>query len=316
MNIYITKQGAKIGIKDGEFYVEDVNKNFLGRFPLGLLENIFIFGNVFLTTQAINYCLKNKIRVLFLSSKGDYIGSLISIDQEKVFLKYKQWEKFKNERIRLFLSKKIIEEKFKKQRGLLYGFCKNQNKLNLLDNFDQKTKPILNLLPTVSYLEDLRGYEGILSNYYFDVFSQLILNDKLIFRGRSHYPPKDEVNSLLSFGYTLLVNFITGFIISFSLDPYVGFYHENKYKRENLSLDLMEDLRPSIDQIVLKLINLRMIDTNDFEKRENIFLIKKESIKKILGLFQREIINKSKVIKNVEEKIKILLGQIEKNEVY
>lgn len=311
MNLYVTTQGAKIGIKEGEFYIEDVNKNNLGNFPLNLVENIFIFGNVFLTTQAINFCLKNKIRVIFLSSKGDYIGSLINIDQSRVFLKYKQWERMKNENLRLFLAKKIIEKKFKHQRGLIYGFCKNQGKIDLFESFDRKTNPILGHFQNISSLDDLRGYEGIFSNYYFEAFGQLILNDKFIFNGRTHYPPKDEVNSLLSFGYTLLVNFVTGFIVSSSLDPYIGFYHENKYKRENLSLDLIEDLRPNIDKIVLKLINLKMIDVDDFEKKENIFLIKKESLSKIFQLFQKEVINKDKIIKNIEEKINFLVKIIE-----
>lgn len=313
MNIYLTTQGAKVGIREGEFYVEDAEKNNLADFPSKLVENIFIFGNVFLTTQAINFCLKNKIRVLFLSSKGDYIGSLISIDQERVYLKYKQWEKFNDKKIRLALAKEIINEKFKRQRGLLYSFCKNQGKLDLFEDFERKTKPILNLIPSVLYLEDLRGYEGIFSNYYFEVFGKLILNSKFIFNGRSHYPPKDEVNSLLSFGYTLLVNFITGFIVAYSLDPYVGFYHENRYKRENLSLDLMEDLRPAIDQITLKLINLKMIEVDDFEKKEDSFLLKNQSLAKIFNLFQKEIISRTKIINNIENKIKKLVRLISQN---
>lgn len=303
MNLYLTTQGSKIGIDEGEFYIKDPEQKELGRFPQKLVENIFIFGNVFLTTQALNFCLKNKIRVLFLSSKGDYIGSLISIDQDKVLFKYKQWEKFKNEKLRLQLSKIIIKEKFKNQRGLIYGFAKNQERKDLFMTFDEKTKPLIVEVDRAQELSKLRGLEGVFSTIYFQTFKELILNRNFSFQGRSHYPPKDEVNSLLSFGYTLLVNFITGFIISYSLDPYVGFYHENRYKRENLSLDVMEEFRPQIDQIVLKLINLKIISIDHFEKKDDYFLIKKDYLNKIFFLFQKDIISKSKVINLIEKRV-------------
>lgn len=314
MNLYITKQGAKVGVEEGELYIISPEKEELGRFPQKLIENIFIFGNVFLTTQAINFFLKNNIRVIFLSLKGDYIGSLISLDQKRVFFKYKQWEKFKDESLRLKLSKIIIREKFKNQRGLLYNFCRNQLKMNLFLEFDEKTKNLIKEVDFVSSVNSLRGLEGIFSCFYFDLFGQLILNKEFNFNGRNHYPPKDEVNSLLSFGYSLLVNFLTGFIIAYFLDPYVGFYHENKYKRENLSLDLVEELRPNIDQIVLKLINLNMLKKDDFFKENNCFFIKKESLNKVFLLFQKEIINKDKLIKKVENRLRQIVNLIEKND--
>ncbi|GIW64296.1 MAG: CRISPR-associated endonuclease Cas1 [Patescibacteria group bacterium] len=314
MNLYVLTQGAKIGIKEGEFYIQNPEGKILSTYPQKLVENLFIFGNVFLTTQAINFCLKNKIRVLFLSSKGDYIGSLISIDQERVFLKYKQWQIFKQEEKRIFLTRIILKEKFKNQRGLIYSFCKNQNKIDLYDTFKQQSEKLLKQIDFVSSIETLRGLEGSYSSCYFSIFPEIILNKKFRFFGRNHYPPKDEINSILSFGYTLLVNFITGFIVANSLDPYVGFFHENKYKRENLSLDIMEEFRPNIDQIILKLINLKMIDIEDFEKKDDLVLIKKEALHKIFNLFQKEIVNNFKLINRIESRLGQIIKYLNENE--
>jgi CRISPR-associated protein Cas1 len=306
MNIYIITQGARVGIDEGNIYIQDAEKRELAKYPQKLVENIFVFGNVYLTTQAISFFLKNKLRVLFLSSKGDYIGSLISIDQDKVFFKYKQWEKFKDEKIRIKLSRLIIYEKFRNQKGLIYGFSKNQNKQNIYLDFISKSNPLIENLPQTTTLDHLRGIEGIVSSYYFNALKNLIINKEFNFEKRIHYPPKDEVNSLLSFGYTLLVNFITGFIIAYSLDPYVGFYHDNKYKRENFSLDLIEEFRPLIDQMVLKLVNLKMITNIDFEKSEEKVLIKNNALNKIFYLFQKDIVRKSKIINKIEERLKFI----------
>lgn len=59
-------------------------------------------------------------------------------------------------------------------------------------------------LDSVDNLDSLRGYEGIAAARYFPAFGQLITNSNFNFSQRFRQPPTDPVNSLLSFGYTLL----------------------------------------------------------------------------------------------------------------
>ena len=119
--------------------------------------------------------------------------------------------------------------------------------------------------PKYRNADALRGLEGEASARYFSVFDHLILNQKndFSFDGRNRHPPRDNVNALLSFAYTLLANDCGAALESVGLDSYVGFMHRDKPGRASLALDLMEELRPCIaDRFVLKLINNRVLQAD------------------------------------------------------
>ena len=111
------------------------------------------------------------------------------------------------------------------------------------------------------------GYEGIASTAYFSALPHLILNQKesFPFSGRNKRPPKDAVNAMLSFAYTLIANDISTALETVGLDPYIGFLHTLKPGRASLALDMMEEFRAYLgDRFVLSLINKRQITAHDF----------------------------------------------------
>ena len=113
----------------------------------------------------------------------------------------------------------------------------------------------------------LIGHEGMASNAYFEVLPVLILNQKddFPFHGRNRRPPKDAVNAMLSFAYTLIANDFSAVLETIGLDPYVGFLHTLRPGRVSLALDMMEELRTYLgDRFVLSLINKRQITAKDF----------------------------------------------------
>ena len=113
----------------------------------------------------------------------------------------------------------------------------------------------------------LIGYEGLASNAYFEVLPILILNQKkeFTFSGRNRRPPRDAVNAMLSFAYTLIANDYIAALETVGLDPYVGFLHTLRPGRASLALDMMEELRAYLgDRFVLSLINKRQITSKDF----------------------------------------------------
>ena len=126
-------------------------------------------------------------------------------------------------------------------------------------------------LERVTDLDELRGVEGEAARTYFGVFDRLILCQKedFVFDGRNRYPPKDRVNSLLSFLYALLLNDVRSALESTGLDPAVGFLHRDRPGRPGLALDLMEELRPYLaDRLALTLINLQQVSGNGFDTRQ------------------------------------------------
>ena len=140
--------------------------------------------------------------------------------------------------------------------------------------------------------EQLRGYEGEAASVYFGVFDELILQQKkdFSFGGRNKRPPHDNVNAMLSFIYTILTNNIAAALELVGLDPYVGVLHTERPGRASLALDLIEELRAVLaDRFVLSLINKRIVNGKDFQKKENgAVLMKDDARRKILTEWQNK----------------------------
>ena len=118
---------------------------------------------------------------------------------------------------------------------------------------------------TVDNLDSLRGYEGIGAVRYFSSLGELIVNPGFTFTERNRRPPKDPVNSLLSFGYTLLHNNVLSIILAEGLNPYLGNLHGSDRKELFLAFDMVEEFRsPVVDSLVLTLVNKKMIRPTDF----------------------------------------------------
>ena len=83
------------------------------------------------------------------------------------------------------------------------------------------------------------------------------------FQGRNRRPPRDPVNALLSLGYTLLGGDMLAAVQQQGLDPARGLLHELVPGRESLVLDLIEPLRPSVDRVVLGMLD-QVLEPQDF----------------------------------------------------
>jgi CRISPR-associated protein Cas1 len=115
-------------------------------------------------------------------------------------------------------------------------------------------------------LETILGMEGAGSAAYFHCFGKLLSDPRQWpFPGRVKRPPTDPVNSLLSFGYSLLTNKVASAVQLVGFDHFVGYLHSSFYGRPSLALDIMEEFRPVIvDSVVLTLLNNRMLTPKDF----------------------------------------------------
>jgi CRISPR-associated protein Cas1 len=118
-----------------------------------------------------------------------------------------------------------------------------------------------------SDLDRLRGLEGMAAALYFGQFGKLLLGSELTFHARSRRPPRDPVNACLSFGYALLGTVAETEVLRAGLDPMIGFLHQPLHGRPSLMLDLIEEFRPFIDALVLRLVNRRQLGVLDFEQR-------------------------------------------------
>jgi CRISPR-associated protein Cas1 len=138
-------------------------------------------------------------------------------------------------------------------------------------------------------MDELLGIEGNAARIYFENFAVMIKrggdgtdsnsnctasqeatpSDQDVFsfdfQNRNRRPPRDPVNALLSLAYSMLAKDLTIITQVVGFDPYQGFYHQPRFGRASLALDLMEPFRPLIaDSAVLSAINTRMVGPGDF----------------------------------------------------
>ncbi|MDQ2712805.1 MAG: CRISPR-associated endonuclease Cas1, partial [Acidobacteriota bacterium] len=123
-------------------------------------------------------------------------------------------------------------------------------------------------------LEELLGIEGNAARVYFGEFQGFIKVEpeedlprifRMDFAGRNRRPPRDAVNALLSLGYSLLAKDLTIACYAAGFDPMMGFYHQPRFGRPALALDLMEPFRTLIvDSAVVTAINTKMVTPRDF----------------------------------------------------
>lgn len=260
--LYLTEQGAVLKKTSQRLLVEKDGSTLL-EIPAFQVDRILIFGNVQVSTQAINFLLERGIDVSFLSTHGKLRGRLTSTESKNVFLRLAQYDRFKDEDFKLSFAKNIIRGKMKNQKTLLYRYQRNHPEVDFSDSIET----IDQCLSQVGYkkqMESVLGLEGSATGAYFKSFSRM-LRKGLGFEKREHRPSPDPVNALLSFGYVLITNEIDGILESLGFDPFIGFLHGIRYGRRSLALDLVEEFRhPVIDMFTVTLINLGVFKENDF----------------------------------------------------
>ncbi len=153
-------------------------------------------------------------------------------------------------------------------------------------------------------IDKVRGYEGIGSRYYFDVFRKLMKNSNFKFEKRVAHPPTDPVNSMLSFGYTLLYNEIAAAMNIVGLDPYLGNLHTIEVSKKSLLFDMVEEWRNIIvDDLVLKIINRNEIKNEDFEidEEDKIVRFKQGIMRNFIAKYETNINQKMRYHLDNEE---------------
>lgn len=263
--LYLMEQGTTLAKNHLRFIIYLTSKKKF-ELPLNDVERILIFGNIHLTTPVMNSCLQNNVPLLFLNQFGHYQGHLWSGESIHLSSHLTQFEKRTN-----------LSFQFQVSRAIVYGKLYNSKQLLLRLNRKRKIAEVkkaidginddLECLERVDNIDSLRGYEGISAARYFPALGQLITNPDFSFCLRTRQPPKDAVNSLLSFGYTLLFNNVLSLIITEGLSPYLAIFHYGEDKKPYLAFDLMEEFRSIIvDSLVIKVVNNGWLKPEDFEK--------------------------------------------------
>ncbi len=272
--LYITTPDAYLSL-DGENVVIKKDAHTVTRLPLHNLENIVCFTYQGASPALMGACVDRNIGLSFLTPNGRFLARVTGKVKGNVLLRKKQYAVSEKEADSVPIAASFLLGKIANCRRVLDRAVRDHALLldvQALTAAAASLKEALKEIQGCSSVCDLMGFEGSAAKTYFSVYDQLILQqrDEFFFKERSRRPPLDNMNSLMSFLYTLLTNEVASALEVVGLDPYVGFLHQDRPGRPSLALDLMEELRPVFaDRLALSLVNRKQIAGKGFTQKES-----------------------------------------------
>ncbi|MBX9938238.1 MAG: type I-MYXAN CRISPR-associated endonuclease Cas1 [Candidatus Obscuribacterales bacterium] len=269
--IHIVEQGAKIGRTGDQLKIEykDSNSKTV-KLPVNDVSQIVINGFSQISTQALRFCAEEGVGVHYVASSGQYLGCFSSARSNRVQQKIRQFKALLDPDLCLKLAKQTVLCRMDMQRQVLKRtLSRTEQGHENLGDVIKKIKVLQRLVPSVSAVEKLRGFEGGAAALYFSAFDDLLseeVPEALRFHRRNRRPPKDRVNALLSYGYGMLLKDVIQALNVVGLEPAFGFYHQPRSSAPPLALDVMEVFRCLLVDIpVLNSINrLQWSPSEDF----------------------------------------------------
>jgi len=256
--------------------------------PLKDVAHVCLQSNCQITTQALLSVIKNGGTVNYVSG-GGWLEAVVQTPLSKnIGIRKKQFERFADEGFTVALSRNIVYSKIANQRTLLR---RNLPKEDKSEQCLERFRELSDRLKQAQTIDTIRGLEGAAAAIYWNNFPNA-LSEKTGFdmHSRNKRPPRDPVNALLSYGYTMLVRDFNAAIVAIGLDPMLGFYHRIVPGRPALCLDMMEAFRPLIvDSTVLRVINSGILCKDDFLVLAGNCQMKLTAKKKWIGAYENRV---------------------------
>ncbi len=285
---YVQRSGARVK-KDGDCLKVVDHDEVLAEARLVEVSHLVLFGHVQVSTQVVQELCQREIPISYLSSGGWFYGLTTGLIHKNVELRRRQYAAAMDRGFCLRLASRLVQAKIANCRTIL-----RRNHIAAPETVLQDLKRDLQHAGQAQSLEELLGIEGTAGRRYFAEFRGMLKVDgeppEFDFDGRNRRPPKDPVNALLSLAYAMLTREWTVTLHAAGLDPFLGFYHQPRYGRPALALDLMEEFRPLIaDSAVLTAINNGEVRSTDFIRRLGTVALTPEGRRRFIETYERRM---------------------------
>ena len=266
--LYVDDKWAKIGYKKGRFIVEKGSGEVF-EIPCEAVNQMYLVGSVTISNRALSSALRRDIFIAMFSSKGRFEGMFTPERNKNIDLRVAQVLFCRDEGKCLKVARSIVYGKLANMKTLLLRRNRNLRSKRVLQSI-KHISALLKALKSKDSFEEILGIEGEGTREYFSAFGDLITVEGFDFERRTRRPPRNRVNAMLSFGYSILTAELVGIAHAVGLDAYIGPYHKSKYGKPALALDILEEFRPIIvDSLVLYMINKGIISLSDFDIQES-----------------------------------------------
>ncbi|MHB1506467.1 MAG: type I-B CRISPR-associated endonuclease Cas1b [Cuniculiplasma sp.] len=312
--IYISQNG-KLERNNNTLFFYGID--FKRALPVQNISEIIISSKVSLSSWAIDYLTKLGIMVHFIDTNGRFHGSYIPFNRkEKGSLTVLQALAYSNTKKRIEIASEIVN-------GIRYNIKRNIRYYNHNGSLEEKIESFDSIFTEKVSIEGLLGVEGKPWSIYYSTFDQ-IYGLKKHFK-REYFPPPDEVNSLISYGNSLLYSTCITAIAKVGLNPSISFLHEPSDRSFSLALDLADIFKPVIvERLVSTFINNKMLQERYFEERDGGVYLSSEGRKIFLEKYSDKMetsvkLKNGKYVKYdtmIEMECRKLLNSILDNEPY
>lgn len=283
--LYVQNQGAIIG-KSGERITIKVKGEQIASVRLLDISQICAYGNVMFSAQAISELTSRNIPICHLSYGGWFHSLTSGLVHKNVELRIRQFAIAADATASLQIARQLIAGKIKNSRTLLRRHLTDNRHpvLKQLAEYERRAR-------IAGSAETLLGLEGMAAKEYFAEFFKL-LPDHPSFdvRDRNRRPPRDPVNAVLSFVYSLLTKELTVTLQAVGFDPMLGIFHRPRYGRPSLALDLAEEFRPLIaDSVTLTVFNNGEVSPDSFLQRAGAVTMTDACRRSVIAAFERRL---------------------------
>ena len=271
--LFVTTPGTYLHL-DHETVKLEKDGSVLAQLPIIHFASVVCIGEVMVSPAAMMRFSSEGRTITFLDRNGRFAARVEGPVSGNILLRKAQFDTLSKPEACLEIARGIVTGKIVNCRNILLRAARESPESTDVESFQiaaTALKENLGTLRNASDLDMIRGIEGGAARTHFSVFDRMIkANENDFFLSeRSRRPPRDRMNALLSFLYTLLVHDYVSAAEGVGLDPQAGYLHSLRPGRPALALDLMEEMRPLLpDRLAISLVNLRQVTADDFEERQ------------------------------------------------
>jgi CRISPR-associated endonuclease Cas1/CRISPR-associated protein Cas4 len=290
--LYVQANSAKVS-KKGETLEVSVEDQPTTSVRLLDVSQVVLMGNIYVTTPTLHELLRREIPISWHSFGGWFLGHSAGTGHKNVELRTAQYHASFDDKQCLRIAKGLVRAKVQNCRTLMRRNWRGESPPDALMD---ELKRDADQGARADSLSVLLGMEGMAAQRYFGNFVRLIKQEGdpetfcFEFTHRNRRPPTDPVNALLSYAYSLLVRTWTVTLSAVGFDPYRGFYHQPRYGRPALALDMMEPFRPLVaDSVVINAINNGEVRSSDFISAAGSVALTSDGRKRFIGTYERRL---------------------------
>ena len=270
--IYIFSSGELKRKDNTIFFENEQGKKYI---PVENTNEIYIFGEVDINKRFLEFLTQAEIIIHFFNHYDYYVGSYYPREHlNSGYMILKQAEHYLDMQKRREIATEFVIGAIKNILNVIRYYS---NRGKNLKNVEDGIKHLEEKTQKARDIEELMAFEGNVRDHYYKAFDTILNNPDFAFEQRTRRPPQNNLNTLISFGNSMIYTIVLSEIYKTHLDPRIGFLHATNFRRFTLNLDVAEIFKPIIvDRVIFTLIGRNMIAKEDFEKSTNGLILKEK----------------------------------------